>query len=159
MSDAERRIGNDEREAAVAALQVHRAAGRLDSGEYEERSLQARQARTWDDLNLLFTDLPDPGPLPDHGTPPGTRPQPGAAPVPAAARPDSAAVRPEPDRGGGLLPDPWGAWLVSLSPFVALILFFATGNTWQWFLIVPIAGLIGYGPYGHRRDRRDRRGR
>jgi hypothetical protein len=56
-------------------------------------------------------------------------------------------------RYGGLLPEPWGAWVMSLTPFAALILFFATGYHWQWFLIIPIAGLIVYGPDGRHGDR------
>jgi hypothetical protein len=138
MSDAERRIGNDEREAAVEALQAHLTAGRLTSAEYEERSLQAREARTGSDLTALFADLPKPWPTPASGP----------------------ALGSTVDRSsGGLLPEAWGAWLASLSPFAALLLFFTTGH-WQWFLLIPVLGMIAYGPNewhgGHGRDHRRR---
>src|SRR3954451_18966303 len=106
MSDAERRIGTREREAAVAALQEHRLAGRLESAEYEERSLQAKQAHTWGDLTALFADLPQPWPRPDD-----TARAAASAPVacPAGSGAHQAAVSGD-DRPGGLLPEPWGAW-------------------------------------------------
>jgi TM2 domain-containing membrane protein YozV len=52
------RIGNVEREAAVRELGEHYAAGRLDAVEYEERTSAAYAARTADDLDPLFADLP-----------------------------------------------------------------------------------------------------
>lgn len=54
------RIGTAEREAAVAALGEHLAAGRLDAGEYENRMTLATAARSRADLRPLFADLPDP---------------------------------------------------------------------------------------------------
>jgi hypothetical protein len=52
---------------------------------------------------------------------------------------------------------------MSLTPFAALLLFFATGYHWQWFLMIPVVGLIAYGPDGHHghrsRDRDQRRDR
>jgi hypothetical protein len=172
MSDGARRIGDSEREAAVAALQVHRSAGRLESSEYEERSIQARQARTRADLDPLFADLPQPWPALNGEETPGA-PVPSSSggsssrsstpAVPAPVPYPATSPVPEPQRYSGLVPEPWGAWVMSLTPFAALILFFATGYRWQWFLIIPIAGLIVYGPggkhggHGHGRDRnRDR---
>ena len=150
MSDAERRIGTREREAAVAALQEHRLAGRLESAEYEERSLQAKQAHTWGDLTALFADLPQPWPRPDDTA----RAASGPVAYSAGSGSRRVGVSGDDDRPGGLIPEPWGAWITSLSPFAALILFFATGHHWQWFLLVPIAGILAYGPGGHRRHRR-----
>ena len=164
MSDADRRISTSEREAAIASLQAHLTAGRLDSGEYEDRSVQARQARTRGDLTPLFADLPQPGPRWDEedaisASGPGpARPAAGTGPAPV---PGSAPATP--DRRGGLVPEPWGAWVMSLTPFAALLLFFGAGHHWQWFLAIPIVGLIVYGPEGQRGDRgrsrsdRDRR--
>ena len=54
----ELRIGDAEREAAVAALGEHYAAGRLTKEEYDERSTQAWTARTSSALWPLFADLP-----------------------------------------------------------------------------------------------------
>jgi hypothetical protein len=52
------RIGDQERDAAVAALGEHYAAGRITKEEYDERSEVAWKARTSSDLAPLFVDLP-----------------------------------------------------------------------------------------------------
>ena len=54
------RIGDAEREAAVAALGEHYAAGRLTKEEYDERAEQAWAARASSALTPLFVDLPAP---------------------------------------------------------------------------------------------------
>ncbi len=58
MNQRELRIGDQEREAAVAALGEHYVTGRLTKDEYDERSAVAWQARTNSDLAPLFVDLP-----------------------------------------------------------------------------------------------------
>ena len=52
------RIGDAERDRAVAALGDHFAAGRLTNEEVEQRMEQAIKARVNDDHELLFVDLP-----------------------------------------------------------------------------------------------------
>jgi hypothetical protein len=52
------RVSDAERDQAVAKLSEHFQAGRLTQEEFEDRSGRALQARTGDDLNALFTDLP-----------------------------------------------------------------------------------------------------
>jgi Domain of unknown function (DUF1707) len=52
------RIGDAERDSAIAALGDHFAAGRLNTEEFEERVDQAIRARFNDDLEPLFVDLP-----------------------------------------------------------------------------------------------------
>jgi hypothetical protein len=52
------RIGDAERDAAIAALTRHFADGRLTKVEHEERVGQALAARTGYDLRRLFADLP-----------------------------------------------------------------------------------------------------
>lgn len=54
------RVGNEERERAVRALGEHFAQGRLEMDEFEDRCARAYAARTTDDLNTLFDDLPRP---------------------------------------------------------------------------------------------------
>ncbi|WP_199521247.1 DUF1707 SHOCT-like domain-containing protein [Jiangella anatolica] len=54
------RVGDTERDAAVAALGEHFAAGRLTKDEFDERSARAWAARFGGDLDELFTDLPQP---------------------------------------------------------------------------------------------------
>jgi len=52
------RIGDTERDRAVAALGDHFAAGRLTNEEFEQRMEQAIKARFNDDLEPLFIDVP-----------------------------------------------------------------------------------------------------
>jgi DUF1707 SHOCT-like domain len=68
------RIGDAEREAAVAALGEHYAAGRLTKEEYDERSAIAWSARTGSDLAPLFNDLPRATARPPAPKPPQRRP-------------------------------------------------------------------------------------
>jgi hypothetical protein len=148
-----KRIGNGEREAAVAALKTHHSQGRLDSREYEDRALRAREARTWADLDPLFTDLPEPHPV-AGAIPPVSVPP--AQPI-ATSQPAGAATVAE--HHGSLIPEPWAAWVMSLTPFAALLIFLITDD-WEWFLAIPIAGIVIYGPDGRHGDRhrdRDRR--
>jgi hypothetical protein len=52
------RIGDTERDAAIAALSKHYGDGRLTAQEHEERIELAMNARTDADLGTLFADLP-----------------------------------------------------------------------------------------------------
>ena len=52
------RIGDTERDRAIAELGDHFAAGRLSTEEFEQRVDQAIKARFNDDLEPLFVDLP-----------------------------------------------------------------------------------------------------
>ena len=54
------RIGNDERAAALQALDEHLSAGRLETDEYGDRVAKASVARTREELEVLFVDLPEP---------------------------------------------------------------------------------------------------
>ena len=55
------RVSDADRDQAVAELSEHFQAGRLTQEEFEERSGQALQAKTGNDLAALFTDLPGRG--------------------------------------------------------------------------------------------------
>ncbi|MGW7682000.1 DUF1707 SHOCT-like domain-containing protein [Kribbella sp. NPDC054772] len=61
------RIGDAERDQAVALLSEHFVAGRLTQAEFEERSEQATRARYSDDFDQLFDDLPSTTELVPHG--------------------------------------------------------------------------------------------
>ncbi|KAB1504204.1 DUF1707 domain-containing protein [Corynebacterium sp. 320] len=52
------RISDAERTTAIEALGSHFAEGRLDLQEYDERISSATEARTQQELDHLFTDLP-----------------------------------------------------------------------------------------------------
>ncbi|GAA3655104.1 uncharacterized protein DUF1707 [Lentzea atacamensis] len=82
----QQRIGNQQREEAITALNDHFALARLDIGEYQERVNRASGAQTYSELAELFRDLPQPHPpflappsVPFAAVPP---PPPGFAPQP-----------------------------------------------------------------------------
>lgn len=54
-----KRIGDAERDAAIATLNEHFAAGRLSQGEHTERVQLALEARLQSQLDDLLDDLPD----------------------------------------------------------------------------------------------------
>jgi uncharacterized membrane protein YccC len=126
--DGSIRIGREEREAAIRALDEHLSAGRIDADEYGERSAQVYAARTWKDITPLFVDLPEPRPAP--APPPRRSP---STMVPAETR---GAVRPRRREVGH-----FGRTLIALSPFIALALFVFT-REWVWFLLVPVTAII-----------------
>lgn len=159
-SGASLRLSNDERERAVAALQSHAGQGRLSDAELQTRAVAARSAVTRGDLAPLFADLPgglhlDPAQQPTAQQPTSQQPY----PQPAAQQPypqpyDSGASW----GGGNREPSSrWGLLIVSVIPFVSLILFFLTGMawgyqySWLWFLLIPLVGAITYGTGSGRR--------
>jgi hypothetical protein len=112
----ELRIGDEEREAAVAALGEHYAAGRLTKEEYDERAERAFAARTRSQLLPLFADLPRPVGAPG-----------------AAGRPDAAGPR----RGR---PGWWaGAWM---APVLAIVVGLVILTHLPLFLLVVLGWII-----------------
>ena len=102
------RIGNAEREQAVAALGDHFAQGRLNPEEFEERMTAAYAARTAHDLDRLFEDLPPAsGPHPTGPFPPAQFPP---APFPTGQYPTGPFPAVQYPTGGypaGLPPPAW----------------------------------------------------
>jgi hypothetical protein len=149
-------LSQQDRDAAVAALDVHRDAGRLDDVGFEERSVRVARAGSRREVELLFIDLPDPHPVlgaPAWGSAPAPSPAPLPSPAPRAPGPVPGAGQPGPlaSRGPGLVPEPYGRMIVALVPFAALVLFFVTGS-WLWFLLIPVVAIVVRGPKnGHRR--------
>lgn len=74
------RIGDQQREEAISALNDHFAAGRLEIGEYEQRVGYASAAQTAQELAALFQDLPQPHPVFLPPTYPPTNPPSGSHP-------------------------------------------------------------------------------
>ncbi|WP_203230851.1 DUF1707 SHOCT-like domain-containing protein [Agromyces humi] len=141
----DQRLSDAEREAAVAELAIARAEGRLAPTEYDERAAAAQRAVTRADLAPLFADLPDPtSTLPASSV--------TTAPPPPVAVADSPTQRQSRALGGRI-----GDTIMALTPFLAVALFFITGFqvtfvwAWLWFLLIPIAGIIIYGP-GNRSE-------
>ena len=56
------RFGDDERNKAVELLSEHLTEGRLTQTEFNDRLAIALQARTTEDIEQLFEDLPGPNP-------------------------------------------------------------------------------------------------
>jgi len=126
------RVGNAEREQAIALLAEHWRAGRLDPAEHERRVTTARQAVTKADLDALFADLPLAGPAPVSTGPVTTGPV-------ASGGTSAGFLGAGRDR------------IMALTPFAALILFFVTGS-WLWFLAIPVMGILLYGPEGRKKS-------
>jgi hypothetical protein len=132
------RVSMAERESAMRALDEHLAAGRLDPREYADRSAAASEAKVAEDLNKLFTDLPNPHP--DLSA---------IAPVPATQqsgieRPARAAAPAGPTREDRALGGRVGVTIMAVTPIAAVALFFITGS-WLWFLLIPAVGALIYG--------------
>jgi hypothetical protein len=128
-----RRVGTAERDAAIGLLDEHWQAGRLDPGEHEQRVTRVKGAVTQADLNALFIDLPETG----------------------LAQDSTGAVA---SRGARGLLESKRETVMALTPFAAMALFFTTGYHWMWFLMIPVMGILLYGPdggknVGHGRDR------
>lgn len=160
-SGASLRLSNDERERAVAALQSHAGQGRLTDAELQTRIAAARAAVTRGDLTPLFADLPGGLHLdPPHAAQPGpaqpgpAQAAPGPQPYPQQGQPYSQPYAQQSNREPS---SRWGLLLVSVIPFVSLILFFITGMawgyqySWLWFLLIPLVGAITYGTDAGRR--------
>lgn len=168
-SGATLRLSNAERDRAVAALQSHAGDGRLTDSELQTREQSARGAVTRGDLAPLFADLPG---FVDFDGPVGAAGTPSAAFNASATPNESYGAQPYGSQPYGSQPHASqpgrqfsrnGYIIVSITPFIALILFFLTSliwgwtYSWLWFLLVPIVGVIVYGGgYGNDRDR-DRR--
>jgi hypothetical protein len=127
------RVGTAERDEALARLAEHWQAGRLDPAEHELRVTRARAAVTRADLEVLFADLPQPGP----------------------PRATTGAVS---TTGNGGYFEGKRETIMALTPFAALVLFFIT-HSWLWFLMVPVMGILVYGPGGNPEDRKGSRQR
>ncbi len=134
---AQLRIGDAERDAAVAALGEHYAAGRLTKPEFEERAEVAAAARFDADLAPLFADLP------------------GARQV-AQRRPVDATARPASCGWSAATPLRWWAPL-ALVALVALLI--AIGLPWLLFLVLWFWLFAGFGGGWHRRRRWSRQPR
>ena len=141
----DQRLSDAARDAAVGRLAAAQAEGRLTATEYQERADVARSAVTRGNLVPLFADLPASVP---------TAPAVGPVPPPVGGYAGGAPVDSDRSRAlGGAV----GATIMALVPFVAVGLFFLFGFngsfawSWLWFLLIPIAGIVIYGPGSEER--------
>ncbi|MEO5832346.1 MAG: DUF1707 domain-containing protein [Nakamurella sp.] len=144
------RIGDAERNAAADALQHHLSAGRLTLDEYADRAAAVNTARTQDEVDRVFGDLP-----PVVGAP-------GAAGSPAVRRAaevltGAAGVPRVPDPGRQPPSRALWAGLMAGMPIIALLLFLWTGQ-WWFFLLIPLTYAV-LGPMMSNRGDPDTRNR
>ncbi|GAA5125311.1 DUF1707 domain-containing protein [Pseudonocardia adelaidensis] len=124
------RIGHAEREAAVRELGEHYAAGRLDAAEYEERTSAAYAARTAEDLEPIFADLPREQPTVALRAPAAT------VAVPAGHDPDAPYGR-DPVTGR-----PYSDRIKVIAALLQLFLPFGTGRFYTGHTGIAIAQLV-----------------
>ena len=122
------RIGDAERDRAIASLGDHFAAGRLTAEEFDQRTDQALQARFNADLEPLFVDLP-------HTAEPHVEPNPNRRPDLHLAW---SAMR-------------WLAPLFVIGAVVAAVVLSAPWLVWMFLWVFLITGLFRrrrryYGP-------------
>lgn len=130
---AQLRIGDSERDAAVAALGEHYAAGRLTKQEFDERADRAAAARFNADLAPLFADLPD-------GRRAAAR---QGSEAPATARQASGCVRWQDGRALG--------WVAPLALAMLVALLILPGMLWFLSLLFLCWLLAGFGGWQRRR--------
>jgi hypothetical protein len=116
------RIGDAERDRAIAALGDHFAVGRLNAEEFEQRVDQAIKARFNEDLEPLFVDLPR---TPEPRTEESNR------------RPDAQFV---------WSPVVWFAPLIVICALVAAVILSAPWLVWMFLWVFLITGF-----FRHRR--------
>jgi hypothetical protein len=156
----EERLSTSEREEAVTRLSEFEVEGRITSAEFDDRAAAARRAVTRADLVPLFADLPTAAPSwesePWAATATGSAATgtPGAMAPPPPPAPGWSPADAGPARTSRALGGRTGDTIMALTPFLALGLFFLFGFaggfawSWLWFLIIPIAAIIIYGPSG-----------
>jgi hypothetical protein len=162
----EPRIGDADRDQAVAFLQEHLAQGRIDAAEFDDRMSRALKARTASELTILFEDLPEPRPPSTNNRPAFQQPpwqqrqQQHSFEIPPwqrtpAASPEIAhhapPAPPERSKIDTVLS------VVAAASWPAVILFcFATSWSHWWLIFIPIiiSSMVG----SLRQQRQGRRG-
>jgi DUF1707 SHOCT-like domain len=143
----EPRIGDADRDQAVAFLQEHMAQGRIDAAEFDDRMSRALKAKTASELAVLFDDLPAPRPpsmavTPTYQAPPWQQQAqhsfeippwqrtPAASPAIAHRAPPAVPERSPADKVLAA---------VATASWLAVILFcFATSWSYWWLIFIPI---------------------
>lgn len=123
------RLSDNERISAMSALATHFTEGRLDSNEFDERTLAVSQAKTVGEVRPLFEDLP--GQLAA-----ALSPQQAAA-VPAVSEDaELAEIR---TRGTNV--EKWDGLIGGVTLASFFILMFAFNISWAW-VVWPIMGVL-----------------
>jgi DUF1707 SHOCT-like domain len=143
----EPRIGDADRDRAVAFLQEHMAQGRIDASEFDDRMSRALKAKTASELAVLFDDLPEPRPpsansRPTFQAPPWQQAARQTFEIPPWLRTPAASPEiahraplaiPERSKADTVLA------VVAAASWPAVILFcFATSWSYWWLIFIPI---------------------
>jgi hypothetical protein len=142
----EPRIGDADRDQAVAFLQEHMAQGRIDTSEFDDRIARALNAKTASELTVLFDDLPEPRPpsVTDAGyqAPPWQQAAQRSFEIPPWQRTPAASPEiahhvhpavPQRSKADTVLA------VAAAASWPAVILFcFATSWSYWWLIFIPI---------------------
>lgn len=105
---------------------------------------------------VFADDVPSDG-IPAYGAPEVQGATPPASPPAVRATPSATEGWRSPEAKE---PSRVGATVMAIVPFVSLALFFVTGSalswsySWLWFALIPVAGIIVYGPNGKPKRKR-----
>lgn len=147
------RIGDAERDASIERLRAAMSEGRITAQEFDERMTAALQARTQNDLDPLFVDLPPIEANPKALAIPAWSP---AGPTELASPPrQSAEAEPAAGLPSRLQHLYWLVWPLTIWAAGAL----GWGNFW-WLIFIPIfvlPALIGQSRSSLRYGRQRRR--
>jgi len=117
------RVGDSQRNAAVELLQGHLVAGRLTQAEFDERLEVALLAKTADDIESLFADLPaDPAAV-------------GGVSVWQAKPPVNKSTTAHPLRIAQ-------RWMIIMAPILWVLVFTSWSLWWLGYVIWGIAFVI-----------------
>lgn len=152
MNGSNSQITQQDRQEAESFLRRQWESGALGPAEHERRLTAARHASTRGELDAALT-----GQIMAGATGPVIPPvEPYVEPE---RRPVAEAVLVPAARSGGLINIDRNKAnaIVSLMPFLCLVLFFGLDTSWIVFLLIPITPLVLYGTDGRSGRRAERR--
>jgi hypothetical protein len=145
------RVGDADREQAIAALGEHMSLGRLTVDEYGERASGLAAAKTRGELSEQFADLPEPGPRFDASAGASAAARPRLSKDPGSQQDESAPSHRDGERAR------WhaGAAILPLAMLIAAIVV-GVFDKHGFFLLIPAIFLLrgwahGAGPHACRR--------
>jgi hypothetical protein len=145
------RVGDADREQAIAALGEHMSLGRLTVDEYGERASGVAAAKTRGELSEQFADLPEPGPRFDARTDASGATRPRLSKESDSQQDESAPSPRDGERAR------WhaGAAILPLAMVIAAVVI-GVFDKHGFFLLIPAIFLLrgwahGAGPHAGRR--------
>jgi hypothetical protein len=143
------RIGAAERKAAIDALSVHVAGGRLPAPEADVRRERVANAVRRADIRAVFADLPEPHPdlnaaVADESDPPDDEISPDD-PEPATADYPEPDARYEPDHGyaGGRAEVPDGVGIDEINGVLVIVSVILVAGLIVFFVLEHIGAIVG----------------